>query len=64
MTDSITPRDLFAAIALHSLLPLALEQREEATMKEAISLMVTAAWASADSMMDMRNVPVKKQNND
>jgi len=59
MSDSITVRDLFAAVALHSLMPFVLEQEESGAMKEAMSLAVTSAWATADAMVQLRNLPSK-----
>jgi len=57
MTDQITPRDLFAAMALHSLMPLVLQQENSDAMKEAMSLAVASAWTTAQAMIDMRNIP-------
>lgn len=57
MTDQITPRDLFAATALHALMPFVLQQEDNNAMKEAMALAVTSAWATAQAMVDMSNVP-------
>lgn len=59
MSDSITVRDLFAAVALHSLMPFVLEQQETAAMQEAMSLAVTSSWTTADAMVQLRNLPSK-----
>ena len=57
MDDHITPRDLFAATALHALMPFVLQQESNDAMKEAMTLAVTSAWAAAQTMVDMSNVP-------
>jgi hypothetical protein len=57
MTDQITPRDLFAATALHSLMPFVLQQENNDAMKEAMCLAVASAWSTAQAMVDTRNIP-------
>jgi hypothetical protein len=57
MTDQITPRDLFAATALHALMPFVFQQENNDAMKEAMALAVTSAWATAQAMVDMRDIP-------
>ena len=61
MTDPITPRDLFAATALHSLMPYVLQQESRDDIKEAVALAVTSAWATADAMIDIRNAALPKE---
>ena len=61
MTDQITPRDLFAATALHSLMPFVLQQEDNEAMKEAMCLAVTSAWSTAQAMVDMRNIPSQSE---
>ena len=61
MTNQFIPRDLFAAKALHALMPFVLEQESNEAMKEAMALAVTSAWATADAMMDIRNAASSKQ---
>lgn len=51
MTNSITPRHLFAAIAFNNLLPYVLEQEDSPTTKEAMELAATSAWAAADYLI-------------
>jgi hypothetical protein len=64
MTDRITPRDLFAATALHSLMPFVLQQENNDAMKEAMVLAVTSAWSTAQAMVDMRDIPSQSSDND
>jgi hypothetical protein len=64
MTDRITPRDLFAATALHSLMPFVLQQESNDGMKEAMVLAVTSAWSTAQAMLDMRDIPSQSSDND
>jgi hypothetical protein len=64
MTDRITPRDLFAATALHSLMPFVLQQENNDAMKEAMVLAVTSAWSTAQAMLDMRDIPSQSSDND
>lgn len=61
MTDQFMPRDLFAATALHALMPFVLQQESNDAMKEAMALAVTSAWATADAMMDLRDISSSKQ---
>ena len=64
MTDRIMPRDLFAATALHSLMPFVLQQENNDAMKEAMVLAVTSAWSTAQAMVDMRDIPSQSSDND
>lgn len=64
MTDRITPRDLFAATALHSLMPFVLQQENNDAMKEAMVLAVISAWSTAQAMLDMRDIPSQSSDND
>ena len=51
MSEKITARDLFAAVAFNNLLPYVLAQEEHETVREAIALAAVSAWATADYML-------------